>query len=442
MANNLIETFQDPAFSEEQGTGWIWEGNIVNTNSLGSISSDDPGIIELDPQLTLDVNGVFRLSAASPAIDAAVGEYGILDDIDGQPRTGLLDVGADEFSGAPIVRVPLLPGDVGPFWLNGMTPPIEPPVDPPVDPPANPISGDGGCGPDGCAIQAENFASVLDPDNDGNRYSVASDPDALAGEVLRAPSGDRVDLATEDHDTIATYVLEFETEGTYTLYYRARGFGSSSDSLFIPTGFNRDPDDSQTLSSNGFFEWRQESTSFTISASNVGVPVEFRFGMREGTAEIDAFVLHLDSNLSDNELEALFVALEPAPEPTTITGDFDADGDVDGDDVDFYVGNHNRPATDEFAQLDLNGDGEVTIADHNLHVTTLAMTSNGVTGALLGDVNLDGMVDVLSDAFALISGLGNSSTSRSQGDLDANGTVDVLGDAFLLISELGFSNDD
>ena len=121
-------------------------------------------------------------------------------------------------------------------------------------------------------------------------------------------------------------------------------------------------------------------------------------------------------------------------------GDFDADGDVDGDDVDFYVGNLDRPATGDLAQLDLNGDGEVTIADHNLHVTTLAATSNGVTGALLGDVNLDGVVDVLSDALSLVANLGQSVTSRSQGDLNADGTVNILCDAFILIGQLGQSN--
>lgn len=426
LSNNLIETFQDPAFEGVQGDGWIWEGNIVNTNSLGDVDSDDPGIFELTPQLTLDANGVFRLSSSSPAINAAVGDQGILDDFDGQPRVGLLDVGADEFSTATILRVPLQPEDVGPFWLNGMT---EPPV------------GDGGCGPNGCAIQAENFTSLFDPDNDGATFSVVSTSNALAGQALKAPDGDRVDLDTEDHDAIATYTLEFETAGTYTIYYRARGFDGSTNSLYLPNGFNVDPDNNETLSSDGVFEWRQESTSFTISSSNVGVPVEFRLGMRERDAEIDAFVLHLDSSLSDSELEALFVAPEPEPEPEPILGDFDADGDVDGDDVDFYIGNLNQAAEGAFAQLDLNGDGQVTLADHDLHLTTLVVTSNGVTGALLGDVNLDGTVDVLTDAFALIANLGGSATSHSQGDLNADGIVDVLGDAFLLISQLGQSND-
>ena len=169
--------------------------------------------------------------------------------------------------------------------------------------------------------------------------------------------------------------------------------------------------------------------------------MEFRLGMRERDAEIDAFVLHLDSSLSDSELEALFVAPEPEPEPEPILGDFDADGDVDGDDVDFYIGNLGQAATGEFAQLNLNDDSQVTLADHDLHLTTLVVTSNGVTGALLGDVNLDGTVDVLTDAFVLIANLGGSATSHSQGDLNADGIVDVLGDAFLLISQLGQSND-
>ena len=133
----------------------------------------------------------------------------------------------------------------------------------------------------------------------------------------------------------------------------------------------------------------------------------------------------------------VFVIRSKPPTP----GDFDADGDVDGDDVDFYVGSLDQPATGELAQLDLDGDGDVTIEDHNLHVTTLVVTSNGVAGALLGDVNLDGKVDVLNDAFALVGSLGLSVTSRSQGDLNADGLVDVLSDAFLLIGQLGQSND-
>ena len=74
-------------------------------------------------------------------------------------------------------------------------------------------------------------------------------------------------------------------------------------------------------------------------------------------------------------------------------------------------------------------------------MSTLVTTSNGITGALLGDVDLDGSVNVLSDAFALIGSLGQSVTSRAQGDLNADGVVNVLADAFILIGDLGNSNE-
>ncbi|MDA8563310.1 hypothetical protein N9L06_02545 [Mariniblastus sp.] len=56
------------------------------------------------------------------------------------------------------------------------------------------------------------------------------------------------------------------------------------------------------------------------------------------------------------------------------------------------------------------------------------------------DINLDGTVDVLGDAFALIENLNNAATSWAQGDLNGDGTVDVLGDAFALIANLGNAN--
>jgi uncharacterized MAPEG superfamily protein len=128
------------------------------------------------------------------------------------------------------------------------------------------------------------------------------------------------------------------------------------------------------------------------------------------------------------------------PLAPAIPGDFDSDGDVDGDDVDFYIGNIGSAATGALAQLDLDSDGTVSIEDHNTHVTTLVQTSNGVTGAPLGDVNLDGKVDVLNDGFALVAGLNQTATSRGQGDLNADGTVNVLGDGFILVGGLGQSN--
>lgn len=58
--------------------------------------------------------------------------------------------------------------------------------------------------------------------------------------------------------------------------------------------------------------------------------------------------------------------------------------------------------------------------------------------AIPGDVNLDGTVNVLGDAFSLVSNLGNSTGAVwAEGDLNGDGQVNVLGDAFRLVSSLG-----
>ena len=77
-----------------------------------------------------------------------------------------------------------------------------------------------------------------------------------------------------------------------------------------------------------------------------------------------------------------------------------------------------------------------------MHYTDFVETSNGQVGTLAGDANLDGSVDVLSDAFALIANLGAENISSwSQGDFNGDESVDVLTDAFLLVANLGGSNE-
>ena len=122
-------------------------------------------------------------------------------------------------------------------------------------------------------------------------------------------------------------------------------------------------------------------------------------------------------------------------------GDVNLDGVVDCDDLDGYVGNLDAAVTSELAPLDLNNDGTITLDDANTHITTLVQTSNGRTGTFPGDLNCDGVVNVLGDAFALVGNLGNSVASYSQGDINFDGTVNVLGDAFILIGNLGNTNE-
>ncbi len=69
----------------------------------------------MDPKLAADANGEFHLLAGSPAINAGQGSFPyVMIDMDGQPRDSAPDVGADEFSSAPIIARILTAADVGP----------------------------------------------------------------------------------------------------------------------------------------------------------------------------------------------------------------------------------------------------------------------------------------------------------------------------------------
>ena len=123
-----------------------------------------------------------------------------------------------------------------------------------------------------------------------------------------------------------------------------------------------------------------------------------------------------------------------------IPGDFELDGDVDPDDVDFYSGNLDQMAVGDLVQLDLDGDGIVTLDDHDFHIENLLQISDNRVGTIVGDINLDGTVDVLGDAFPLIGNLGSTSgVGYATGDLNADGAVDVLVDGFRLIANIGSS---
>ncbi len=348
--NNLFFSNGSTIFEGTEGTGWSWAGNIAFGGSLGPKAGVPSGEINVvNPQMQFETStGLWRLSSTSPAINASPVDYSstISHDMDGQARIGVLDVGADEFSATTIVRKPFVAGDVGPGWF--------------FDPngggdPNNGNGGGGGCIARGCAIQAEDYTSILDPDSNGLTWSTISDPNALGGQALQAPNGDRVELPQELHDTIAVYDLTFEQAGTYRAYYRAKGDGGSTDSIFVPDDFNVDPDNNESTSSNNKFRWEVGDT-FTISAGNVGVPLEFRIGMREQNNVFDALVLDLDLSLSASELNALF-------DITIVEADFDEDGDVDHDDLLAWETGYGTSSAATHMDGDANGDGAVNGLD-------------------------------------------------------------------------------
>ena len=163
-------------FEGNEGTGWTWEGNIAFGGSLGP-KNGAAGITVVDPQLQLDSDGLWRLSSNSPAdrlrVPAVIAVI-ISDDMDGQARIGLFDIGADEFSMAQIVRKPLAAGDVGPSWLAARS---IPPV------------AMGAALPVAVRSRQKTYAAILDPNNNGLYGPRLPIPDALGGEAMRAPLG-------------------------------------------------------------------------------------------------------------------------------------------------------------------------------------------------------------------------------------------------------------
>ncbi|TDD61976.1 lyase precursor [Kribbella antibiotica] len=94
--------------------GITWSGNIL-WGAAGNGNIPAGGFSRQDPKLANFADGVKRLGAGSPAIDAASRTYSSVSlDLDGQPRSGRADVGADEYTAVTPATRKLYPADVGP----------------------------------------------------------------------------------------------------------------------------------------------------------------------------------------------------------------------------------------------------------------------------------------------------------------------------------------
>ena len=104
FANNVIQGGGIAASFEGPYAGGVWSGNVVwQTTGAGAIPAGTFSAV--DPLLAPSADGVLRPRSDSPLIDSAVGDYpAVVVDVDGQPRVGLKDRGADERSASPIVN--------------------------------------------------------------------------------------------------------------------------------------------------------------------------------------------------------------------------------------------------------------------------------------------------------------------------------------------------
>jgi hypothetical protein len=128
VANNIFQGGGNMAniSSTAPYTG-TWSNNIRwQTSSAGNMPAS--GYMTVNPLLAQDANGIYHLQSGSPAINAGFGSsdyYGVYSsysyvssDMDGQPRDANKDIGADEFSSAPILARILTTNDVGPNSLT------------------------------------------------------------------------------------------------------------------------------------------------------------------------------------------------------------------------------------------------------------------------------------------------------------------------------------
>jgi poly(beta-D-mannuronate) lyase len=112
LSNNVIVGRNSNAVT---GTGarLRFQGNILFGAPPGSMPTG--GFRTADPRLVRGAGTLFRLSAGSPAIDAAAGSFPqVTTDMDAVARNGAKDVGADEFATGGPQRRPLTRAEVGP----------------------------------------------------------------------------------------------------------------------------------------------------------------------------------------------------------------------------------------------------------------------------------------------------------------------------------------
>jgi len=125
FANNLVYGTTSPLIIYmDTPTNMTYQSNIFFGATLGITTP--AGISMVDPLLTQSSSGLWRPDTSlSPIKNAATGTYSYVTiDMDGQSRTGVYDIGADEISSGTILLRPLTANDVGPY-TSGIALPVE-----------------------------------------------------------------------------------------------------------------------------------------------------------------------------------------------------------------------------------------------------------------------------------------------------------------------------
>ncbi|WP_250303352.1 polysaccharide lyase 6 family protein [Streptomyces sp. A 4/2] len=114
VADNLLVGGAGKLVAMAKTVRFTWQSNIL-FGAAGDGNIPATGFTRVDPKLVAGSDGISRLSAGSPAIDAATLQQTVVTyDIEGNTRGKAPDIGCDEYTTeAPVYR-PLTPADVGP----------------------------------------------------------------------------------------------------------------------------------------------------------------------------------------------------------------------------------------------------------------------------------------------------------------------------------------
>lgn len=134
------------------------------------------------------------------------------------------------------------------------------------------------------AFHATAFDHVTDPDGDGLTWTVTPQPLAFGGTTLKA--GDFSGTDTDDSDVV--YRVRFDTAGSYWVYFHARGFSGSTNSLDYSSTLGGPADADVHFSDDGTLKWKRAGTQVTVTPEQAGKVLGFRLGTREGRTELDS----------------------------------------------------------------------------------------------------------------------------------------------------------
>lgn len=207
IANNIVyRTYYDSLnpyiVVEREPINLVWEKNIMFGSPTGAKPAQ--GVDEVDPKLKQSYpDFLWRLSSNSPAINSSSRSFSyVIDDFDGQLRTGKHDIGCDEYSASPIMRTPIDKKKTGPRWMQ------EPPTHVNEEP----------------AIKTE-FTLFQNYPNPFN-------PSTVIGYQLSAFSHVLLKVYDILGNDVATLIDEYQQAGTYNSKLTTQNFPLSSGVYF------------------------------------------------------------------------------------------------------------------------------------------------------------------------------------------------------------------